>query len=107
MIPQARELGEATEVIEACRPRAGDSPMIIRAKREALMFNITMLIQDNYVEYNGIQTPRIKRAEFIRLFSWIWEMSRQFQPRIPDELAQLIDIHVLKPELPFDIHLAS
>jgi hypothetical protein len=107
MVHQVRELGEAREVIGTCRLRLGDSPMILRAKQEALLFNLTLLIKDNFVDFNGTYTSRFKKAEFIELFSWIWEMTRDFQPRMADELSELIDIHVLNPQLPFDIHLPS
>ena len=105
MIPEVKKLGQAGEVIETCQSQAGDSSIILRAKREALLFNLTQLIHDNFDEFQGIQKPRFNKAEFIEVCSWIWDMLGQFQPRLPNELSELINIHVFTPELPFDIVL--
>ncbi len=107
MVPGFRELGEARDVIETCRPKPGDPPLVLRAKREALLFNITLLIADSFDEHQGIQTPRFKKAEFIELFSWIWQRLPGFQPTMDSKLSRLVDIHVLAPELPFNIFLPS
>jgi hypothetical protein len=103
MIPKNHELGEASEVIETCRPASTDTNVVLRAKQEGLLFNLTTLIQDNFTIFESRVTPKFKRKDFINFFSWVWEMLREFTPYMPKELAELVQIHVFDPPLPFDI----
>jgi hypothetical protein len=105
MIPKKHELGEAQEIIETCRPAPGDTNVVLRAKQEGLLFNLTLLIQETFTIYGNRATSKFKKKDFINLFSWIWEMLREFTPYMPRELAELVKIHVFDPPLPFDIEL--
>jgi hypothetical protein len=105
MVPEQHKLGQAQKVIETCRPDPNDSPLILRAKREALLFNLTEMIQGLHVQIAGRMNYRCQKGEFGRYFSWIVDLVRLHLPHMPAELAELIEIHVLKPELPFNIEL--
>ncbi len=105
MIPKNHELGAAREIIETCHRAPGDTNVVLRAKQEGLLFNLTMLIQKNFTIHENLVTPKYKRSVFINLFSWTWEMLREFTPYMPGELAELVQIHVFDPPLPFNIEL--
>ena len=79
--------------------------MVLRAKQGGLLFNLTVLIRDNFTIYQNIVTPKIKRKDFIELFSWTWQMLRKFMPYMPKEVAELAQIHIFDPPLPFNIEL--
>lgn len=106
MMPNKHEMGEASEIIETCRPGPRDTNVVLRAKQEGLLFNLTTLIQETFTIYKNRVTPKFKRKDFINCFSWVWEMLREFTPYMPKELAELVQIHVFDPPLPFDIELS-
>ena len=105
MIPRKHELGEPQEVIDTCRPAANDTNMVLRGKREGLLFNLTRLIQDSYAVIGNKAVAKFKRGEFIECFSWTWEMLRDFYPSMRKELTEQVQAHVFAPPLPFDIEL--
>jgi len=105
MIPKKPELGEPSEIIETCRLAPGDTNVVLRAKQQGLLFNLTILIRDNFTIYQNLVTSKFKQGDFINLFSWSWKMVREFIPYMPKELAELVQIHVFDPPLPFDIEL--
>jgi hypothetical protein len=106
MIPKTHELGEAQAYIETCRPAPDDTNIVLRAKREGLLFNLNNLIRETFVEFKGKVSPRFKRGEFTECFAWIWRMLEEFKPpHLQPELAELIGVHVLEPPLPFNITL--
>jgi len=105
MIPKTHALGEAQEIIETCHPAPGDTNVVLRGKREALLFNLTNLIYETYIVIADVLNAKFKKTEFTNLFSWIWNMLYEFTPSMPEELAELIQIHIFAPPLPFNIKL--
>jgi hypothetical protein len=105
MIPRESRLGEAREVIELCRPGTGDTNLVLRGKREALLYNLTKLILDTSVPIAGVMNHQFNRADFVEAFSWTWRMLEDFRPSLSPQLAEVIDAHVLKPPVPFNIQL--
>ncbi|MGB9613014.1 MAG: hypothetical protein ACPL4K_02400, partial [Candidatus Margulisiibacteriota bacterium] len=103
MIPEVHRLGQAQEFIESCRPAPNDSPLILRAKREALFFNLMKFIQDNYIQIAGVMNCCFRKADFEIYFSWIPDLVREHLPFMPDPLAKLAEVHILNPEMPFNI----
>ena len=105
MIPEEHKLGQAQEFIEACRPSPNDSYIVLRAKREALFSNLMNLIRNIHVQIEGVMNYRCKKAEFEMYYSWIPDLVREHLPFMPAQLAELVEVHILKPELPFNIQL--
>jgi hypothetical protein len=105
MIPEHHRLGEASGFIESCRPHLNDSPLFLRAKREALLFNLAKMLMNLHFPMSSVMNYLCNKTEFKEFFSWVVDLVREHLSSMPPELAQLTNVHVLKPELPFNIQL--
>jgi len=105
MVPKEHKLGEAGKIVETCRPLSGDSPLILRAKREALLFNLMAMIEDLCIEIAGVVNYRTNKSDFKFYYSWVVDLVREHLPYMPEVFRQLTEIHVLNPEFPFNIKL--
>jgi hypothetical protein len=96
-------LGKGSKYMEKCRPAAGDTPVVLRAKREALIGNLMQMVKDNFDLYQGVAYPHLKKEAFVKVLSWTWDILREHQPLMPAALAELVQVHILDPEVPFNL----